>query len=118
MDSHLRQANKGKDDFMSAGKLAALGAACLLLLSGVALAEQPASLDVNGYTAIDVNQNGLLDTGDTLYFGSYPQSLVEDEALADALTAGAEAPSVENGWTSYGYYDAGAQEDYALYLDV
>ena len=49
---------------------------------------------------------------DLIYFGEYPQTLVEDEALIDVL---GEQTAV---WQSYSYYAGGEISDYMQYADV
>lgn len=59
--------------------------------------------------------------GDTLYFGTYPQSEVTDTALIAALNAKAGTlPTAADAqaWTSYGYYAQGSVQNYMWYIDV
>ena len=59
--------------------------------------------------------------GEDVYFGAYPQTREEDEALVLALNTLAGAlPKESNGkgWTSYGYYANGVQADYMWYIDI
>ena len=70
-------------------------------------------------TGSDIAQSGRTITeynvGDTLEFGNYPQTKVTDESVISALNSLAKvdssdvekSTSVANGWTSYGYYNAG-----------
>lgn len=61
------------------------------------------------------------EVGDTIQFGSYPQSKVEDEGLIAELNK--LAPEWEK-WTSYGYYSGNGQYgsmvqgDWMRYIDV
>ncbi len=67
------------------------------------------------------NKDFYTREGDTLIFGSYPQSKVTDMTLAAALTADAGAlPSAENAaaWTSYGYMIDEQTYDTMWYQDV
>ena len=61
-------------------------------------------------------------SGDYLYFGSYPQTLVMDDALIGVLTSEAGAlPTSENSqaWTSYNYYIEGSDEEsFMWYIDL
>ena len=60
-------------------------------------------------------------TGDQIFFGSYPQSRVTDQVLLEALNALTEDLPGEGGsgsWISYGYYADGQPADYAFYKDV
>ena len=50
--------------------------------------------------------------GDTVYFGSYPQTRVTDTATTSAL-GGFDSST----WTSYGYYAGGSVSDYMYYID-
>ena len=50
--------------------------------------------------------------GNSIYFGSYPQTLVEDTAKIADLNADT------SNWTSYGYYVEGSISDYMFYKDV
>ena len=59
--------------------------------------------------------------GNSVYFGSYPQSEVLDEALiAELNTMTGELPSLSNAqnWTSYGYYNTSQKTDYMWFIDV
>ncbi len=58
---------------------------------------------------------------DKIFFGSYPQSEVKDEATVNALNAKAGAlPTAKNagGWTDYGYYAKKAVKSYMWYIDL
>lgn len=60
-------------------------------------------------------------SGDTVYFGSYPQSEVTDITLKSKLSSTVEGvPTSEkaNGWTSYGYYKDREISNYMWYIDV
>ena len=50
--------------------------------------------------------------GDTVYFGSYPQTKVTDTAITSAL-GGFDSST----WTSYGYYVSGSVSNYMYYID-
>lgn len=59
--------------------------------------------------------------GDTVYFGSYPQTKVTDTDLITTLNSLAGTlPTSENSqnWTSYGYYISGSEQNYMWYIDV
>lgn len=51
-------------------------------------------------------------SGDTVYFGSYPQTKVTDTSIISAL-GGFDAST----WTSYGYYVSGSVSNYMYYID-
>ncbi|MBO4534663.1 MAG: InlB B-repeat-containing protein, partial [Clostridia bacterium] len=58
---------------------------------------------------------------DFVYFGTYPQTLVSEESVIDALNqAAGDLPVVGDYglWTSYDYYAAGRAQDYAWYIDL
>lgn len=66
-------------------------------------------------------KNGLKKIGDTVYFGSYPQSRVSDTDTIAKLNAIVSLPTSQNarGWTSYGYYSNDRNnDDYMWYADV
>ena len=59
--------------------------------------------------------------GDTVYFGSYPQTLVTSTALSDALNELAgnlPGGTKPNNWTSYRYYLGGSKSNYMWYIDL
>lgn len=59
--------------------------------------------------------------GDYIYFGSYPQSRVTDQALLDKLNGTIGALPNEralNGWTLYTFYSAGQRNKTMWYKDV
>lgn len=59
--------------------------------------------------------------GATIYFGSYPQSMVSDSALISTLNGLAGTlPTSSNSrlWTSYGYYISGSVSNYMWYIDI
>ena len=60
--------------------------------------------------------------GDVIYFGSYPQTLVTDEAITTALTSQAGIlPTADNAqqWTSYKYYIENSTDiDYMWFIDI
>ncbi len=60
-------------------------------------------------------------TGNYMYFGSYPQTKVTDDSLANALTSQAGTlPTSSNSrnWTSYNYYNSLSSSNYAWYIDL
>lgn len=81
---------------------------------------EDAALQEYGYYVIDKDGDDHYSVGDLIKFGSYPYSVVEDEATLAALNEGVEKPTSSDfkGWTSYGFYDGGEQADYAFYRDV
>ncbi len=59
--------------------------------------------------------------GDTIYFGSYPQTRVTDNALITALNAEAgrlPTSTYHGAWTSYEYYTGTLKSNYMWYVDV
>ena len=59
--------------------------------------------------------------GDTIYFGSYPQTEVKDTNLITILNNKAgilPTSSNSQAWTSYDYYINGAVENYMWYIDI
>ncbi|MBO5211988.1 MAG: InlB B-repeat-containing protein [Clostridia bacterium] len=59
--------------------------------------------------------------GETIYFGKYPQTLVNDYNLTYELDtlAGSLPSSYDNyNWTSYGYYANGSSQNYMWYIDL
>lgn len=66
-------------------------------------------------------ENDVYKAGDTVQFGSYPQSKVTDSTIISALES--MAPSWDN-WTSYGYYSGDGEigsmveGDWMRYTDV
>ncbi|MBQ4097705.1 MAG: hypothetical protein IJC72_00210 [Clostridia bacterium] len=58
---------------------------------------------------------------DKIYFGSYPQTEVTDNAFKSTLNnLAGELPTASNNrnWTSYGYYIEGKEENFMWYIDV
>ena len=56
-----------------------------------------------------------------IYFGSYPQTLVEDDSLIASLNTNAgELPTATDlkAWTDYNYYSASKVESYMYYQDI
>lgn len=74
-----------------------------------------------GFYILDNDKSKSYTTGDTVYFGSYPQAQVKDETiekkLADLIV---DYPTSENnfGWKDYGYYENGKESSFAFYKDV
>lgn len=59
--------------------------------------------------------------GNKVYFGSYPQTRVDDDDLSIMLTERVgELPTSDNSqaWTSYGYYESGEIKSFMWYVDV
>ena len=59
--------------------------------------------------------------GDTIYFGTYPQTEVTDSYLQSTLNtlAGTLPTSYDSyDWTSYGYYLSGSTSNYMWYIDI
>ena len=59
--------------------------------------------------------------GNKIYFGTYPQTLVGDADIKEALNELAGAlPNAENGqkWTDYGYYISNKASSYMWYIDI
>lgn len=63
----------------------------------------------------------MSEDGKTVMFGSYPQTLVDDETLSAKLTENVGSMSViseDDGWTSFGFYSENTVRDYAWYKDI
>ncbi len=59
--------------------------------------------------------------GESIYFGTYPQSEVADRTTIYALNSLAGANPTSNDsklWTSYGYYINGCQSNFMCYIDI
>ncbi|MBQ8163456.1 MAG: InlB B-repeat-containing protein [Clostridia bacterium] len=59
--------------------------------------------------------------GDTIYFGNYPQTLVSDDYITEALDEKAGTlPTLHDSynWTSYGYISSNMVVDYMWYIDL
>ncbi len=58
--------------------------------------------------------------GKTVTFGSYPQTLVTDEALSAKLTENVGSMSIisDDGWTSFGFYSENTVRNCAWYKDI
>ena len=59
--------------------------------------------------------------GNTVYFGSYPQTEIKDAATISALNKLSDPTPDEfddRAWTSYGYYMCGDEESFTWYIDV
>ena len=88
-------------------------------------ADIPATINLSlTQTVVQINEfeepYKIIDE-DTIEFGYYPQSEVEDTTLTATLNAKAGDPSTQEGiqnWTSYRYYSERQQEDYMWYIDV
>ena len=69
----------------------------------------------------DFSKPTISREGDVVYFGSYPQTAVTDEAIVAVLTKAAGVlPTAEDSkkWTSYKYYfDGNNDVDYMWYID-
>lgn len=79
------------------------------------------SIEKYGFYFQDRDQDNCYSTGDSLFFGSYPQKQVEDPDLYDKLSSFIDKlPTSDNhaGFTSYSYYNSGSIEDYAFYEDI
>lgn len=87
-------------------------------MSGMTIQE---AVEAYGFYVSDEDGSGSYTTGDTVCFGSYPQTMVTEEGTLAALAEkeGALPTAASAGdWTSFRYYDAGLQADYAFYRDV
>ena len=74
------------------------------------------------YTRVDANDNADA-SGNYIYFGTYPQTLVTDGETESNLTALAgelpeEGDESKDGWTSYGYYIKNSVTNYMWYIDL
>ena len=75
----------------------------------------------NGYcTACNAKQPYLRD-GNTIYFGTYPQTEITDSTLKATLNSVVgTTPTSSNAqaWTSYGYYIDGSASNFMWYIDI
>ena len=76
-----------------------------------------------GKTVHGATDGGYCRHGSTVYFGSYPQTLVTDNALTGVLLSASGIRPTENrcrNWTSYRYQDEedNYAKDYMWYIDV
>lgn len=71
-----------------------------------------------GYYLQDKDESNTYSTGDIVYFGSYPQNMVETTAALDAAAGRLPTADDAGDWTGYGYYSEGVAADYAFYRDV
>ncbi|MDE6058614.1 MAG: hypothetical protein K2G44_01070 [Clostridia bacterium] len=79
------------------------------------------SISKHGYCVEDKDASKTYSTGDLVYFGNYPQNLVENESVLSALDeVKGTLPDFESAgdWTSFGYYSEGEAADYMYYKDV
>ena len=80
-------------------------------------------LDISGTTGGSGDVGGdetYTRDGNYIYFGSYPQTKVEDDSLISSLNAMAgtlPTSSDSYNWTSYGYYIDGSVQNYMWYID-
>ena len=75
---------------------------------------------VNKALKVQLGNLGYYSNGNSFYFGSYPQSLVEDSSINSSLNALVTKPTATsfNGWTSFEYYINGSKSNYMWYIDV
>ena len=66
----------------------------------------------NNSTTKPVVERQYTKVGNSIYFGSYPQALVEDSSKISELN------SDTSSWISYGYYAKDTKSDYMFYKDV
>ena len=69
---------------------------------------------------LDISGTTYTRAGNYIYFGSYPQTKVEDTSLVSELNSLAGTlPTSDNfyNWTSYGYYISGAVQNFMWYVD-
>ncbi len=64
---------------------------------------------------VTVSAAATYKTGDTIEFGTYPQSKVTDATVTAKLE---ELAGDVSGWTSYNYYDGPNKSDFMKYADV
>lgn len=75
----------------------------------------------NGFCSVCGAKQPYVRDGDTIYFGSYPQTKVTDSALVSTLNSLAGTkPTSSNAqkWTGYGYYISGNITNFMWYIDV
>lgn len=73
------------------------------------------------YVFEDVDGSTDISTGDYIYLGEYPSTLVTDTGLQKSLLSKTQGyPSLENfkGWTDYGYYVSQKQKTFMWYVDA
>lgn len=93
----------------------ALVLSMLMLLSVVVFAGGCGKSDGDDSSKKKKTSETSLSNGDTIEFGSYPQTEVTDSSLVSTLTN--KAGSTDN-WTSYNYYIEDEQSDFMRYTDV
>lgn len=75
-----------------------------------------------GYTRQTNTYYELSEDGKTLTFGTYPQSIVVDNALESMLNAEIQnklpSESDPNGWTDYEYRISGSVQSFMWYIDI
>ncbi len=72
-------------------------------------------------TAELIEDSNVIVNNNTVFFGSYPQTLVTNEDLINNLNNNAgELPTSENSfnWTDYNYYIYGESVSYMWYIDI
>lgn len=82
---------------------------------------QEEAIAAHGFYHIDADNSNTYSVGDSVLFGSYPQSLVEDAGLLASLgDLQGELPESGNSgdWSSYAYYENGELSDYMFFKDV
>ena len=97
-------------------------------LVGESFYNAPFMEEVYFYAIWEKNETPVIDIeglyerdGDTIYFGSYPQTQVTDSYITEALSGMAgELPSSYDSydWTSYGYYADDYSQNYMWYIDL
>ena len=79
------------------------------------------------FDSISIKASAAYSVGDTIYYGTYPQSEVTDAATIAGLTvSGVAGSATGDGWKSYGYYSGTGTyydgqmtaSDYMRYKDV
>ena len=57
-------------------------------------------------------------SGNTVYFGYYPQTYISDESITSSLNDTAKLPSTNTNWISYSYYEDNSKSNYMWYIDL
>ena len=73
------------------------------------------------YVFEDVDESEDVTTGDYIYLGQYPTTVVTDDGVKSAIEDAIQGyPTLENfkGWTDYGYYISQKKNTFAWYKDV
>lgn len=76
------------------------------------------AIEEYGYYVEDNDGSNTYSTGDSVWFGSYPQEQVDSTEALEMAAGTLPNASDWGDWTSYGYYSSGEVSDYMFYKDV